>query len=74
VPRTIFDRPQAQHFYDQIAWFDDMKKKVPVLTLTCTRADNFDFVPVLRGNQTLNTLSWHISDHYPLFCEFALPQ
>jgi endonuclease/exonuclease/phosphatase family metal-dependent hydrolase len=74
VPRSIFDKPEAPHFYDQIAWFDDPKKKVPVLTLACTNADSFDFVPALRGTQTLNTLSWHISDHYPLFVEFALPQ
>lgn len=74
VPRSIFDEPEAPHFYDQIAWFDDQVKKVPVLTLTCTAADSFDFVPLLRGTQTLNTLSWHISDHYPLFVEFALPQ
>lgn len=33
----------------------------------------FDFVPLLRGDDTLNTVSWHISDHYPLFGEFALP-
>ena len=72
--RTIFDDESADHHYDQIAWFDDPKKKVPVLTLTCTDADNFDFVPQLRGAQTLNTLSWHISDHYPLFVEFALRQ
>jgi hypothetical protein len=25
------------------------------------------------GRPTLNTLSWHISDHYPLFVGFALP-
>jgi endonuclease/exonuclease/phosphatase family metal-dependent hydrolase len=74
LPRTIFDKPTAHHFYDQIAWFDDQTKNVPVLTLACTAADNFDFVPELRGAQTLTTLSWHISDHYPLFVEFALPQ
>ncbi|MEK6274346.1 MAG: endonuclease/exonuclease/phosphatase family protein [Actinomycetota bacterium] len=74
VPRTIFDDPGADHHYDQIAWFDNLTKKVPVLTLACTGANNFNFVPALRGSQTLNTLSWHISDHYPLFVEFGLPQ
>jgi hypothetical protein len=32
-----------------------------------------DFVPELRGDRTLNELSWHISDHYPLLMEFAIP-
>jgi hypothetical protein len=73
MPRTIFDKPQARHFYDQIAWFSDANKG-PMLTLACLGADGFDFVPALRGTQTLNALSWHISDHYPLFVEFELPQ
>jgi endonuclease/exonuclease/phosphatase family metal-dependent hydrolase len=73
LTRTIFDKPQAPHFYDQIAWFEDAKEG-PVLTLSCTGAGRFDFVPDLQSNQTLNTLSWHISDHYPLFVEFGLPQ
>jgi endonuclease/exonuclease/phosphatase family metal-dependent hydrolase len=74
VPRTIFDKPQAHHHYDQIAWFTTKTKKRPVLNLTCSKSGNFDFVPELRGTQTLNTLSWHVSDHYPLFVEFDLPQ
>jgi endonuclease/exonuclease/phosphatase family metal-dependent hydrolase len=73
LPRTIFDREGAHHHYDQIAWFNDAKKG-PVLTLTCSKADRFDFVPNLRGDQTLQGLSWHMSDHYPLFVEFDLPQ
>jgi hypothetical protein len=44
-----------------------------VLTLICSDADRFDFVPQLKASQTLNALSWHISDHYPLFVEFELP-
>jgi endonuclease/exonuclease/phosphatase family metal-dependent hydrolase len=73
VPRTIFDNPKKRHHYDQIAWFNDPTKG-PLLTLTCSAASFFDFVPELRSDQTLITLSWHISDHYPLFVEFALPQ
>jgi hypothetical protein len=73
VPRTIFDKPTKRHHYDQIAWFDKGTKG-PLLTLTCSAASFFDFVPIHRGSQTLTTLSWRISDHYPLFVEFALPQ
>jgi len=73
LPRTIFDKPKKRHHYDQIAWFNDPAKG-PTLTLACSAASFFDFVPELRRNQTLITLSWHISDHYPLFVEFALPQ
>jgi endonuclease/exonuclease/phosphatase family metal-dependent hydrolase len=70
VPRTIFDKPLKTHFYDQIAWFSSGSQG-PVLTLSCTGAGSFDFVPLLRGNQSLVELSWRISDHYPLWVEFA---
>jgi endonuclease/exonuclease/phosphatase family metal-dependent hydrolase len=73
LPRTIFDRPQAPHYYDQIAWFTKGQKKRPVLYLACSGGGSFDFVPELRGDRTLNDLSWHISDHYPLWVEFAVP-
>jgi len=69
VPRTIFDVPQKKHFYDQIAWFTDPHKG-PVLALTSIGAGTVDFVPLLRGDQTLTELSWKISDHYPLWVEF----
>jgi endonuclease/exonuclease/phosphatase family metal-dependent hydrolase len=73
VPRTILDKPKKRHHYDQNAWFNKGTKG-PLLTLTCSAASFFDFVPILGGSQTLITLSWRISDHYPLFVEFALPQ
>src|SRR4051794_19462795 len=31
------------------------------------------YVPELRGDRTTVDLSWHISDHYPLWVEFAVP-
>jgi endonuclease/exonuclease/phosphatase family metal-dependent hydrolase len=70
VPRTIFDQPQKKHFYDQIAWFSSGTQG-PALNLTCTAAGTFDFVPLLQESQTLVELSWRISDHYPLWVEFA---
>jgi len=71
--RTIFDQPSTPHYYDQIAWFTRGQKKRPVLNLDCTDGGSFDFVPQLRGDRTLIQLSWHISDHYPLWAEFAIP-
>jgi endonuclease/exonuclease/phosphatase family metal-dependent hydrolase len=72
VPRTIFDSPTRSSYYDQIAWFAD-ERKGPLLTLECSGAGNFDFVPHLIGKDTKTELSWRISDHYPLYCEFSLP-
>lgn len=71
--RTIFDQPSTPHYYDQIAWFTRGQQKRPVLNLDCTSGGSFDFVPELRGDRTLTQLSWHISDHYPLWAEFAVP-
>jgi endonuclease/exonuclease/phosphatase family metal-dependent hydrolase len=71
--RTIFDQPQTPHYYDQIAWFTKGQAKRPVLNLGCSGGGTFDFVPELQGDQTLLDLSWHISDHFPLWVEFAVP-
>jgi endonuclease/exonuclease/phosphatase family metal-dependent hydrolase len=73
LPRTIFDSPTAPHYYDQVAWFTKTQKKRPVLNLDCSAGGSFDFVPELRGDRTLVELSWHISDHFPLWVEFAVP-
>ena len=71
VPRTIFDDPEEGHFYDQIAWFTGAGG-VPALTLRYTgRAGGFDFVPHVMTTLTKTDLSWRISDHYPLWAEFA---
>jgi len=72
--RMIFDELDTPHYYDQIAWFTRGQKKRPVLNLDCTGGGSFDFVPELRGERTLTQLSWHISDHYPLWAEFAVPR
>jgi endonuclease/exonuclease/phosphatase family metal-dependent hydrolase len=73
LPRTIFDTAAAPHYYDQIAWFTKGQQKRPVLNLDCSAGGSFDFVPELLGNRTRVDLSWHISDHYPLWVEFAVP-
>ena len=74
TPRTIFskpDKPDLNHFYDQIAWFTQ-KKEIPELTLKYVRGGIFDFVPYAMSslNITKNQLSYRISDHYPLWAEF----
>lgn len=72
LPRTIFDSPEAHHFYDQIAWFTGDNGE-PALSLKYTgKAGNFDFVPHVFPGLTDVELSWRMSDHYPLWCEFSV--
>lgn len=74
VPRTIFDDPDPnappdrRHFYDQIAWFTQGRAQ---LDLPFVNAGTFDFTTGLIPADTQNQLSWRISDHLPLWCEFA---
>jgi len=70
VPRTIFGDPGQSKFYDQVAWFVD-EERGPMLTLQASSAGSFDFVPLLQGDLSKTTLSWKVSDHYPLWVEFA---
>ena len=71
VPRTIFGDPAEGKFYDQIAWFVD-EERGPMLSLASSAAGSFDFVPHLLGDFSKTTLSWKISDHYPLWVEFSV--
>ena len=71
VPRTIFDDDEG-HFYDQIAWFTG-SGGVPQLSMSFTgRAGGVDFVPHVSSGLSKTELSWRLSDHYPLWAEFAL--
>lgn len=68
VPRTIFQA--AKGFYDQIAWFAGADGK-PMLTLKPTgQAGGFDFVPHVYPELDRQAVSWRLSDHMPLWCEF----
>lgn len=76
VRRTIRDDPEnPRGFSDQIAWFPK-EGEVPGLSLTyTTRGGNFDFVPFVfksRNIESPHELSFYISDHLPLWCEFSL--
>jgi len=75
VPRSIFadpDRPSTHRFYDQIAWFTSGNRRQ--LDMQFLRAGSFDFQPLVYGELGLNrnSLSWRISDHFPLWAEFGL--
>jgi endonuclease/exonuclease/phosphatase family metal-dependent hydrolase len=76
VRRTIFSdpfEPDADKFYDQIAWFMG-EKKTPVLSLKYSRGGSFYFDAVALKSLGLprDQLSWRISDHYPLWAEFLV--
>ena len=75
VPRSIFadpNSPSTDRFYDQIAWFTSGNRRQ--LDMEFLRAGSFDFQPLMYGELGLsrNSLSWRISDHYPLWAEFGL--
>lgn len=70
VTRSIFDETK---YYDQIAWFNG-NNDVPKLSLEFKNGGNYDFVGKVLQNRPLTKqqLSFHISDHYPLWAEFEL--
>lgn len=73
LPRTVFDDPSTadlESFYDQIAWFQTVKGK-PYLTLGYKTGGNFDFRGLFMPALTNQQVSWRISDHFPLWVEFA---
>ena len=70
APRTIFASGQGR-FYDQIAWFSD--GPVPRLTLEYVRGGFVDFPAAIYPDLSRSSLSWRVSDHYPLWTEFRLP-
>lgn len=75
VPRTISADPEkpTEHYYDQIAWFTGEHGQ-PALSLEYLEGGGFDFVDVALPRRGLNrsSLSWRISDHYPLWAAFDL--
>ncbi len=71
VPRTIFGS-HLDSYYDQIAWFTDPTSRIPNLSLIPTgAAGSFDFVGHVHPTLTRQQLSWRLSDHLPLWVEFA---
>ncbi len=74
VPRTIFDNDREHHFYDQVAWFTDVTPTSVRHLLTGltyrSKAGHFDFLPHTFPELDRDSVSWRISDHYPLWVEF----
>ena len=70
VTRSIFNETK---YYDQIAWFNG-KGKQPRLSLEFINGGNYDFVGKTLSNRDVSkrSLSYLISDHYPLWAEFKL--
>lgn len=70
VTRSIFNETK---YYDQIAWFNGTGNQ-PRLSMEFINGGNYDFVGRALANRTLSklSLSYHISDHYPLWAEFKI--
>lgn len=76
VPRTVFSdpaKPDKDKFYDQIAWFTG-EQKTKALSMEYSRGGYFNFKGQVLKNRDLEleALTWHISDHFPLWVEFSL--
>jgi hypothetical protein len=71
--RTLPTSDGKGKFYDQIAWFnEDGDAK---LTLGYDkRAGNFEWDKFVFEGMDRDEVSFRISDHYPLWCEFLLPE
>lgn len=73
LPRTVFDKPETEeleNFYDQVAWFETIKGK-PYLSMDYRGGGNFDFRGILKRSLSNKSMSYRISDHFPLWVEFG---
>jgi endonuclease/exonuclease/phosphatase family metal-dependent hydrolase len=70
-PRSIFDAGSTRHFYDQIAWYTAGTREALTLRYT-KRAGRIEWTRHLHRDLTTVSKSWRISDHYPLWAQFAL--
>lgn len=70
ITRSIFDETK---YYDQIAWFNNAKD-IPNLSLSYKTAGNYNFLNTALKNRNLTkqSLSFMLSDHFPLWAEFEL--
>ena len=78
VPRSVFadpGEPSTDKFYDQIAWFETTRGRTR-LSLDYRRGGHVDFLPFVYTETDLSKseISYRVSDHYPLWAEFRLPQ
>ncbi|MGV6801780.1 MAG: endonuclease/exonuclease/phosphatase family protein [bacterium] len=72
VPRTLSWKPgDKDKYYDQIAWFEKSGKEQ--LKMELLNAGGFSFKDILFQKEpklTSNSMSWRVSDHFPLWVEF----
>lgn len=74
LPRTIFPGEGSERHYDQVAWFTG-ESGAPALSIRYAgRGGHVDFVGRVLADHDLDrqSLSWKISDHYPLWVEFLV--
>jgi endonuclease/exonuclease/phosphatase family metal-dependent hydrolase len=76
VPRSIFAEAGAattDKYYDQIAWFAEIDG-AGGLSMDYRRGGFVGFLPYVYTDTALtkNEISWRVSDHYPLWAEFAI--
>jgi endonuclease/exonuclease/phosphatase family metal-dependent hydrolase len=76
-PHRLVGGNPLEHFYDQIAWFTEEKDgSKPLLSLRYTgNGGMFEWSQTALADSGLTALqkSFRISDHYPLWAEFAVP-
>jgi endonuclease/exonuclease/phosphatase family metal-dependent hydrolase len=70
LPRTL-GSSGPDKFFDQIAWFNDGAEAK--LTFGVGRANNFEWDRFVLKDLNRNQKSFRVSDHYPLWAEFLLP-
>ena len=75
LPRTLsgIGKPGKERLYDQIAWFTSGDGG-PALDMQYHRGGTFDFSGFAMEylELSLDSLSWRISDHLPLWVEFLM--
>lgn len=73
LSRTVSDKPEKVHYYDQIAWFTEGKRAQLTLNFEpdAGHAGRFEWTKYLLAEMDPQDASWHISDHYPLWVEFG---
>jgi endonuclease/exonuclease/phosphatase family metal-dependent hydrolase len=75
VPKSIFDdeADAGDKFYDQIAWFTSTSGSI-ALDMNYNTGGHFDFLPFVYTDTDLSrrSISYRISDHYPLWAEFLI--
>ena len=71
-PRSIFDNAKTRHYFDQIAWFTSGDQEELTLRYT-NKAGRVEWTKYVLTDLSTTAKSWRISDHYPLWAQFARP-